>query len=147
MKSLFEEAAKAEIQDRIEQLSDTRNPTWGKMNASQMLHHCQFPLKVALKKEHPSMKPNFLAKLFFKKSMYNDKPWKKNLPTLSKFKVPDQKNFNTEKEALLTLIQEFSEKKNVTSWDPHPMFGTFTGEQWGKMQYKHLDHHLRQFNV
>ena len=32
-------------------------------------------------------------------------------------------------------------------WNPHPMFGKFTMEQWGKMEYKHLDHHLRQFGV
>ncbi|MCF6222561.1 MAG: hypothetical protein L3J34_02410 [Flavobacteriaceae bacterium] len=27
------------------------------------------------------------------------------------------------------------------------MFGEFTAKQWGKMQYKHLDHHLKQFGL
>ncbi|MDH7444793.1 DUF1569 domain-containing protein [Aquimarina sp. 2201CG14-23] len=147
MKSLFEETAKNEIEVRIHKLSDTNTPIWGKMDVSQMFYHCQFPLKIALKKDYPAMKPSLLAKLFFKKSMYNDKPWRKNLPTHPKLKVVDTKAFNQEKEQLLELINEFSNKRTVSEWDPHPMFGKFTKDQWGKMQYKHLDHHLQQFNV
>ncbi len=29
----------------------------------------------------------------------------------------------------------------------HPLFGKLTPEQWGKSIYKHLDHHLQQFDV
>lgn len=147
MKSLFEETVKNEVEDRIHKLSHNITPAWGKMNASQMFYHCQFPLKVALKKEHPALKPNLLAKLFFKKAMYNDKPWRKNLPTMSKFKAVDEKDFDIEKQTLLKLVNEFSNKRTVSEWHSHPTFGDFTKEQWGKMQYKHLDHHLKQFNV
>lgn len=145
MKSLFNESAHKEIKNRIIGLSDTSIPVWGKMNVSQMLYHCQFPLKIALKKEAPKLKSNLLARLFFKKAMYNDTPWKKNLPTHSKLKVVASKNFEEEQQILLTLVTEFN-KKQILEWEPHPMFGKFTPEQWGKMQYKHLDHHLQQFN-
>ncbi len=147
MQSLFEESIQNEIENRIHKLSNSSTPAWGKMNVSQMFNHCQFPLKIALKKEHPELKPSLLAKLFFKKAMYNDKPWRKNLPTHSKLKVEDQKDFEKEKKELLGLITEFSNQREKKDWDPHPMFGKFTPEQWGKMQYKHLDHHLQQFNV
>lgn len=147
MKSLFDENAKKEIEGRIHQLTSSSTPVWGKMNVSQMFHHCQFPLKVALQKEHPSLKPNLFAKLFFKKALYNDKPWKKNLPTHPKLKVVEQKEFDDEKKALLSLVVEFWDQRDKKEWNPHPMFGKFTPEQWGKMQYKHLDHHLQQFNV
>ena len=72
---------------------------------------------------------------------------KKNLPTHPKFKVSDPKEFKKEQKALLDLVNEFSEKRNIEVWDPHPVFGNFTPEQWGKMQFKHLDHHLKQFDV
>lgn len=147
MKSLFDKIVHDEIESRIHKLSDTSIPVWGKMEVSQMFHHCQFPLKIVLKKEDPELKPNFFAKLFFKKAMYNDKPWRKNLPTHPKLKVENPKDFNTEKESLLELITEFSNQRDQKEWDPHPVFGKFTYEQWGKMQYKHLDHHLQQFNV
>jgi len=147
MKSLFEQNTQNEIENRIKNLSNQSAAAWGKMNVSQMLFHCQFPLKIALQKEHPKLKSSLLAKLFFKKAMYNDKPWKKNLPTHSKLKVVDQKKFEKEQNELLQLVSEFHGQKDKKEWEPHPMFGKFTPEQWGKMQYKHLDHHLKQFNV
>ncbi|GAA4271335.1 DUF1569 domain-containing protein [Aquimarina gracilis] len=147
MKSLFEESTLQEIKSRIDNLSNESNALWGKMDVAQMFNHCQFPLKIALKKDHPHLKPSLLAKLFFKKAMYNDKPWKKNLPTHSKLKVVEPKEFQSEKDKLLELVSEFSNQRGKKEWDPHPMFGKFTYEQWGKMQYKHLDHHLQQFNV
>ena len=45
------------------------------------------------------------------------------------------------------LIESFYNLKDRNEWNPHPMFGKFTKQQWGQMQYKHLDHHLRQFGV
>ncbi|WP_253256011.1 DUF1569 domain-containing protein [Formosa algae] len=56
-------------------------------------------------------------------------------------------DFDKEKTRLVLLITEFSKKSTVKTWPNHPLFGYFTPEQWGKMQYKHLDHHLNQFNV
>ncbi|WP_024772095.1 DUF1569 domain-containing protein [Aquimarina macrocephali] len=147
MKSLLDSTAQNEIENRINKLSVTSTAIWGKMNVSQMFHHCQFPLKIALKKDHPELKPNVFAKLFFKKSMYNDKPWRKNLPTHSKLKVVEQKDFETEKEELLHLVAKFSNQRDKKEWEPHPMFGKFTNKQWGQLQYKHLDHHLQQFNA
>jgi len=146
MESLFDTNTKDNIINRINQLSHKSTATWGKMDVAQMFHHCQFPLKIALQKDHPTIKPSLLAKLFFKKSLYNDKPWRKSLPTHSKLKVVDQKDFENEKQELLTLVSEFWDQRDKTDWKPHPMFGSFTPEQWGKAQYKHLDHHLKQFN-
>ncbi|TPN81335.1 DUF1569 domain-containing protein [Aquimarina algicola] len=147
MKSLFDPKALEEIETRIQNLSSESTPVWGKMDVAQMFNHCQFPLKIALQKDHPKIKPNFFAKLFFKKALYSDKPWKKNLPTAPALKVVEQKDFEQEKNYLLTLVNEFSNQRDKKEWDPHPMFGKFTNEQWGKLQYKHLDHHLQQFNV
>lgn len=79
--------------------------------------------------------------------MYDDTIWKHNLPTAKGFKVVDKKDFMTELTNLLNEVNDFHKEKDREAWKPHPAFGTFTHEQWGKMQYKHLDHHLRQFDV
>ncbi|RZS99931.1 DUF1569 domain-containing protein [Aquimarina brevivitae] len=147
MESLLNDEVAKIVKDRIEKLTKDDSPQWGKMTVAQMLHHCKFPLQIALQKEHPPVKPNFLAKLLFKKAMYNDRPWSKNLPTVPSFRVSEEKNFEEEKDNLIHLIDEFLIKKDVTEWQPHPVFGKFTAQQWGQMQYKHLDHHLKQFNV
>lgn len=149
MKSLFEPEVHAQVLSRINSLTDASERQWGKMEIGQMLYHCQFPLRLALgryemKKPNPLMKLAFLS---FKKGLYNDKLWKPNLPTAKPFKVIDEKDFSIEKSALIGLVNDFHQEKSRKKWEPHPAFGTFTHEQWGQMQYKHLDHHLRQFGV
>ena len=73
-------------------------------------------------------------------------PWKQNLPTAPDFVIKDQRDFSTEKLRLLNMMEEFHEAgpEGIGRY-PHPMFGNFTKDQWGKAMYKHVDHHLQQF--
>lgn len=111
-----------------------------------MLDHCKQPLKLALGKL-VLKKQFFPFASLFKKSLYNDKPWRQNLPTVKAFKVAGDKDFETEKAELLDLIDSFHNRKDQKDWNAHPVFGKFTPQQWGQMQYKHLDHHLKQFGA
>lgn len=147
MKSIFIPEVHQEILNRIESLNENSQPNWGKMTVGQMAHHCQSPLNVILQKKDYGLKPNWLIKTFFKKSMYNDKPWRKNMPTPKRFQVVDEKSFNVEKKELINLIKELNTHKDKTNWHAHPVFGNLTKDQWGQMQFKHLDHHLTQFGV
>jgi len=147
MKSLFNTSAFAEIEERLEKLNAETQREWGKMDAAQMLHHCQGPLNIMLGINHYGFKSNWLAKVFFKKYLYNDKPWSKNLPTAKALKVKAPKNFDAEKTVLKELMGKLYVQREKEEWEPHPGFGYFTKEQWGQMQYKHLDHHLKQFGL
>ncbi len=147
MKSFFEEDAYSEVTSRIHQLNENASAQWGKMSVGQMVWHCQGPLNIMLEKNDYGMKPNWLVKVFFKKSLYNDKPWRKNLPTAKFLKPAEDKNLDEERKQLIALIDEAYSHREKDSWKPHPGFGYFTKQQWGQMQYKHLDHHLRQFGV
>ena len=149
MKSLFNEAAFTEIKSRLDALNENSERQWGKMDAAQMMNHCQEPLRIPLGKS-TMKKPGFLLRLMakmYKGAMYGDKPWKKNLRTAPGFAVTDPKEFRSEKEKLSALIDEFHQMKSRETMPDHPAFGTFSKEQWGKMHYKHLDHHFRQFGV
>lgn len=147
MKSIFEEEAYNEIKARLNNLNENSQANWGKMNVGQMAWHCQGPFNIILGKNDYGMKPNWFAKVFFKKSLYNDKKWSKGLPTAKFLKTKENKDFNTEIATLKALIDETYSHKEKTEWEPHPAFGYFTKQQWGQMQYKHLDHHFRQFGV
>lgn len=147
MKSLFAPEAYSEINTRFNQLSESSVKQWGKMSVGQMLHHCQGPLNIMLEKDTYGLKPNLLTTLFFKKMLYNDTPFRKNLPTANFLKESDPKDFYAEKQKLSLLLDEFESKRNREEWKAHPGFGYFTKQQWGQMQYKHLDHHLKQFGV
>ncbi len=151
MKSIFTNDGHQDIIKRLDKLSLGSKRQWGKMDVTQMLKHCSIPLEVALNKRELKTNANFfkkfLFKTFIKPQMYNDKLWKPNLQTPKQFVINDSLNFDNEKEYLLALINEFSSKREDKNWPTHPLFGDFTPEQRGKMQYKHLDHHLRQFDV
>lgn len=149
MQSLFEINTYNEVINRIDKLSPSATAQWGKMNVAQMLAHCKEAFKVPLsKKKIPRI---FLGRLIgwaIKSKLYNEEPWKKNLPTAPDFLIKDQRNFQDEKTALLELVNKFYSAGSAgISKYPHPFFGTLTADQWGKSMYKHLDHHLRQFAV
>jgi len=147
MRTIFNEVVYKDIIHRINNLNEDTKPQWGKMTVGQMVWHCQAPLNIILQKNDYGMKPNWLIILFFKKSLYSDRPYKKNGMTAKAFKTEENKDFRGERDQLITLLNELHEQRGKTDWAPHPSFGNFTKDQWGKMQYKHLDHHLRQFGV
>lgn len=147
MKSLLTEDTHSEIMERLKKLNENSVRQWGKMTVGQMCWHCQYPLKLAIENRENSSKGNWFVKTFFKKSLYNDKPWRKNLPTAPQLRAKEAKDFGAEYAKLNALVHEFSSLKDREVWYPHPAFGPFTKEQWGQVQYKHLDHHLKQFGV
>ena len=149
MKSLFDAGAYNEIETRIGKLTPQSQHQWGKMEVAQMLAHCKEAFKVPLSDK--KMSRVFLGLLIgwmIKAKLYNDSPWKRNLPTAPNFIIKDERDFEKEKQELTSLIDRFHNggPDNVGRF-PHPMFGSFTTEQWGKSMYKHLDHHLQQFGV
>ena len=149
MRSLFETEVFTETVNRINRLTSTQPALWGKMNVSQMLAHCKEAFRVPLsEKKLPRIFLGYLLGPLLKSKLYDDSPWKQNLPTAPAFVIKDQRDFHMEKEALLELVNKFyaSGPAGITKF-PHPFFGSFTPDQWGKSMYKHLDHHLRQFGV
>lgn len=146
MKSIFEEATYTKILTRIDSLNENSERQWGKMTVGQMAWHCQFPFVIGIKNKNKG-NGNLFVRLFFKKQMYGDTPFRKNLPTASNLKTKGEKNLSTEKALLRQLVTDFYNCRNRKEWNPHPLFGRFSHNQWGKMEYKHLDHHLSQFGV
>jgi hypothetical protein len=146
VKDMFDPAVKQDIIVRINKLSPQSQRKWGKMDIAQMLAHVQLPISCAYG-EH-KVKGGFLLKLvgpLVKSILYNNKPYKQSLPTDKSYVVTDSKNFETEKQKLLELINRFS-GENVVLLN-HPVWGKLTKEQWSKATWKHLDHHLQQFGA
>lgn len=146
VKNLFDPAVKQEIIERISKLRPATQRLWGSMDVAQMLSHLQKPIGVAYGTHMP--KGSFLLKLLgpmFKSSLYNSKPYRKGLPTDKTFIIADKRDFDKEKQELLSMIDRFAEE-NITD-GPHPIFGKLTKEQWSMAMWKHTDHHLRQFGV
>ena len=147
-KNLFSEKCIIELQNRIETLNSNSTPKWGQMNVSQMFAHCCEVLKNALGETQQKRKLiGYLVAPFFRYRFYDSEPYKKKGGP-STFIIGDEKEFENEKQNLLNLITQFHlvERRSLEN-SVHPILGKFTPEQWAIGQYKHLDHHLRQFGV
>ena len=149
MQNLFDPVVYQEVMKRMNSLAPGSKALWGRMNVAQMLAHCKEAFKVPLsEKKIPRIFLGLLLGWMMKSKLYNDDPWKKNLPTAPNFIIRDERDFIMEKDALTTLVNKFyAAGPSGISKYPHPFFGKLTPEQWGKSMYKHLDHHLKQFGA
>lgn len=147
MKTIFDKITRNELIIRINTLNENSTAQWGKMNIYQMLKHCMRYEEMLLGKN--KYKRAFLGRLFGKISLKNfmkdENPIKRNLPTLPELKVSEiNSNVSSEKTKWIALIEEYAHFSNPDF--VHPFLGKMTKEQIGYLDYKHTDHHLRQFN-
>jgi hypothetical protein len=149
MNNLYNQSDVSEIIGRIDKLTSTSQAQWGKMNVAQMLAHCNVSMETAMGQHN--MKRVFIGRLiapFLKKRVLGDKPFAKNSPTDKSYIFPSDLNFQEQKaKAKDSLLQFFQGGASKCTTYPHPFFGKFSPVEWAIFQWKHIDHHLRQFGV
>lgn len=150
MKTLFDAATVIELKSRIAQLEPGSVRQWGKMNAPQAMAHCAIAMEWAVGDIRPPRM--FIGRIFGplakSKVLKDDAPVGKNSPTAKSLVVANERDLAKESQRLCVLIDRFSEGgPQACTKHPHTFFGPLTPEEWGRLMYKHLDHHLRQFGV
>ncbi|MFO7823615.1 MAG: DUF1569 domain-containing protein, partial [Cyclobacterium sp.] len=77
-------------------------------------------------------------------------PWfPKNVKTAAPFETKGKINpevFEEEKLLFVSCLQQFAAPGQVFT-APHPFFGPLNTQEWGKVVWLHMDHHLRQFGL
>lgn len=149
MKSLFVEADRQDLVSRLQSLRPDSQRRWGKMAPAQMLCHCAIALEAGTG-DKPT-KQLFIGKLlsrFVRGVGLGEKPFSRNSPTDPSFVVSDERDFNAERTRLAALIDRFASLgPAAAATQTHAFFGKLSGEEWGRLMYKHIDHHLQQFGV
>ena len=150
MKNIFKPEVTSEVISRIENLTASTQPNWGKMSVSQMLAHCSVSYELVYDNKHP--KPNafmkFILKLLVKNTVVSEKPYKKSSQTGPQFLIKDERMFENEKKRLIEYVQKTQQLGEIhfDGKESHS-FGPLTKTEWNNMFYKHIDHHLTQFGV
>lgn len=150
MKNLFNLTEAQETIARIEKLTPTTQPEWGKMNATQMLAHCNVAYEMHYENIHP--RPNaimrFFIRMFAKPVVVGSKPYGRNGRTAPQFIIGDDRDFEKEKKRLINYIIKTQELGGSYFHNRENMsFGKMTEAEWNTLYSKHLDHHLTQFGV
>lgn len=150
MKTIFEPNTRDELIERLGNLTPDAERQWGKMTPVQAMEHTARVLEMATSDEQP-IKQIFLGKMLswiFKGQFVGEKPFRKNAPTGPDYVIKDEPDMELTRERLKVMITKFHGLgPDGLNGNVHPFFGKLTGKQWGETQYKHLDHHFRQFGV
>jgi Protein of unknown function (DUF1569) len=150
MNSLFDAATVTEIKNRIARLEPGSERQWGKMNAAQAMAHCATAMEWAVGDTFaPRMfVGRILGPLAKSKVLKDDAPMRRNTPTAKSLVVANERDLGRERQRLCALIDRFSKGgAQACTTHAHTFFGSLTPEEWARLMYKHLDHHLRQFGV
>lgn len=127
---------------------------WGKMDFQQMLEHVADFFQVSTQKQHyPFVSPpEHMPKL--KEFLMSDKPFRENTkaPTSIIGEEPLPHRYATVDEAMQEVVAEVNYFFQLYADEPemtavHPVFGELNYEEWVRLHYKHVTHHLRQFGL
>jgi hypothetical protein len=150
MRHLFDPNTAVALKERLARLTPTTAPQWGRMHPAQAMAHCAAALEIALGERRPPrvFVGRLLGPLVKWLALRDDAPMRRNSPTVPSLIVTDERELNVERDRLLQLIDRFAAAGPAgCATHPHSFFGPLTPAQWAVLQYKHLDHHLRQFAV
>jgi hypothetical protein len=152
MKSILDSSTQKEIEKRILSLNETSNRLWGKMKVNEMICHCSDQVKMAVGEIPTKYVGNFLLSTIVKHLILLGMPAPKGkVETVSELKQGVKGTRPTtieqDKKTLLNFVQNFKSIIAKNSNVVHPAFGKLTTEQWARLCYIHLDHHLKQFSV
>ena len=147
MNNLYNQNDVDGILQRLQNLQSDSPRQWGKMNVDQMLAHLNVALETAMGLR--SQKRAFIGRIFgplVKGKFLKPTPMDKNGPTAKEYIITESKDFDEEKAKAINLVETFYKNgPEKCTKDPHPFFGKFTPEEWAILQWKHFDHHLKQF--
>jgi hydroxymethylglutaryl-CoA reductase len=139
-----------EITTKLNGLTKTTKPVFGKMNGQQMVEHLSLLMQISNGKvdadyyvsdEKTTRRKPFLDSdrelhIGFRASILSDEP------------TPEKFNNNTEAIAdLIQQIKDFETHFKEAETENHPFFGELNYEYWKKFHIKHFTHHFKQFNL
>ncbi len=151
MKNLLNSSDRDALQVRLEALHLASQKNWGKMSIHEVLPHLADPLRLAVGEKTATHQRGPFYNTFFGKFAALYMPWPKGAPTAPEF-LPgkgctEPTVFNADRMALYQAIQRFVEHGNKSEFEPSPVFGNLSRRAWGRLMWRHIDHHLRQFSA
>lgn len=135
----------------LDKLDASKKPSWGTMNAQQMVEHLSKTLDVAMGKGEYEIQVNPEQYEAMKKFILSDKSLPKDFKAVF---APE--NPALEFEELELAIDDYCDKwidlemffsMNEGIETMHPHFGPLNFELWKRLHEKHLTHHFLQFGL
>ena len=153
IKNILNKDEKSLIIKRIQGLNLEKSlKLWGKMSVNEMVCHCTDQIRMAvgiLKTDFIGNKTQAsIVKQIVLLGMPIPKAKIETTKELSQeLEGTKPAEFDLDKSKLIKFVQEFDESYDKSKRIVHPAFGPLTKNQWGRLIWLHLDHHLKQFGA
>lgn len=151
MKNWLNPVDAAELVERLGHLRPDSRPRWGTMTPAALLCHLADPVRVALGEKKARRVTGPLGLPGIAHAVVWLLPWPKGAPTAPEFlpggglTMPQE--FEADRRALIDVLRRFAETSVDTVFAPSPVFGRLSRRSWGRLMWRHVEHHLRQFDL
>ena len=145
MPSLRDSSTRTQIIQRLQQLTPSTKPKWGKFNAPRMICHLNDALAASLG-ELPTTTMNMKAFQHFplKHLVLYVVPFPKGAKAPPDMLLSVPTDFDADRQRLFDRMERIATAPNAQGPE-HPLFGPLTYEEWNALHWKHIAHHLKQF--
>lgn len=137
----------------INNLTEENKPVWGVMQTQEMIEHIADFYNVSAEKIKVKLYTPEEQLPLYKAFLLSDKLFREN--TKAPVELIGEKpaplkfsNLAEAKENLGNAVKDFVAyfKNNEAAKTLHPVFGLLNFDEWVLLHYKHVVHHLKQFN-
>jgi hypothetical protein len=144
MPTLLDSAERAALLRRLHQLQPDSRPKWGRLTAPAMVCHLADACRVGLgdvpAKRVDTLPRRTLLKWLVVYSPLAPPPGK--IETAPEMLTSAPTTWAEDVATVERLVERMAATPVAAA---HPFFGPLSRGGWGRLSWKHLDHHLRQF--
>ena len=146
MSTLGDEAARKELLQRLGRVTPESKAQWGRLDAARMMCHLGDALEEALgRRAVPRAGPGMLRHFPMKHLAIYVIPMPKGAKAPRELLAETPGDFEANRRRVVAAIEEVGMRPEGTAPD-HFLFGRMSSKQWNALAWKHIDHHLRQFD-
>ena len=150
MKTIRDEKCRAELLQRLNNLTPESKAVWGRMSVEQMLSHLVQSNELPFVASVPDVS-NWFSRTLMKPLVLRVLPIPKEVKTSAEIdqqqKGRKPEGFETDRTQVIELTNRLAALAADHKCLYHPFFGKMSAQEWAAMAHKHMDHHLRQFGV
>ncbi len=151
MKNWFKDDDAADLLRRLDGLTLGAPPRWGTLTPAELVCHLTDPVRVALGEKQAAPVRSTIGLPGIADMVVWVLPWPKGAPTAPEFLpgtgMTAPGDFERDKAALVEALQRFSAVPPDRAPADNPVFGRLSRAAWGRLMWRHIDHHLRQFGI
>ncbi len=131
---------------RLQRVRPDAEPIWGTLSASRMLCHAADQMRVAVGDLATKPVHTLASRTLLKFLVVNTgfQPPRGKIQTAPEMLTSQPTTWEADHSACVDLAKRVGAGE---AHAVHPTFGPLSSEQWGRLCWKHLNHHLVQFGV